>query len=77
MEERGKGGIPEDAEVRGTFVMAIRGIKWPDGKVTIDVQTKNENLSRELVLMHLKAWLHNSEQIYFNRFGEIFSSTFR
>ena len=64
-----------NAEIVGTFLLSVRAIKFTGGNVITDVHAKNKNLPMEIVLMHVKAWLHNKEQRYYEWFANEFGDS--
>ena len=56
------------------FAVGIRLFHYPDGKQEWKVESVNEGVPAEIVLVQLRAFLRNMENEYFDAFDKNFSN---
>ncbi len=59
--------MAEDREI-GRFLFGLKVFKKSDGSFEYKIQTLNDNIPLEIVIMQLKALLNNLKKEYFDNF---------
>lgn len=62
--------MAEEPREIGRFAFWLRTFKHTDGNLEYKIQSVNENIPIEIVIMQLKSFLNNLEKNYFDTFGK-------
>ena len=76
MAENKENDAPKNPEIIGSFLLAVQGVRFPNGETSINIRTKNKSLPFEVVLMQIKSWLRNRENKYYEVFDKNFDNLF-
>jgi|GEM_PF-3365844 len=60
---------PEEKPV-AMFALGLRAYQQPDGQIVFLLDSKNQGIPIEIVLMQIEAWLRNMKDEYFDNFDK-------